>query len=109
MQTDEEFFVCKWTVDEASGAPLLLLAGKNSVLRVLDVMQEKLLWVCDCCPDPALKPQTSPHCVFIPSKCRADHGTRRIEFGWVSVQSSLAVLNGAQSYRECFRCELLSS
>ncbi len=28
-----------------SGAPLLLLAGKNSVLRVLDVMREKLLWV----------------------------------------------------------------
>ena len=46
VQTEEEFFVCKWTLDEASGAPLLLLAGKNSVLRVLDVMQEKLLWVC---------------------------------------------------------------
>ena len=49
-QTDEEFFVCKWTVDEASGAPLLLLAGKNSVLRVLDVMQEKLLWVRSATP-----------------------------------------------------------
>ena len=37
--------MCKWTVDEASGAPLLLLAGKNSILRVLDVANEKLVWV----------------------------------------------------------------
>ena len=45
LQADEEFFACKWTVDKETGRPLLLLAGKNSVLRVLDVMQEKLLWV----------------------------------------------------------------
>ena len=45
LQADEEFFACKWTVDVETSAPLLLLAGKNSVLRVLDVMREKLLWV----------------------------------------------------------------
>ena len=45
LQAEEEFFACKWTVDVETGAPLLLLAGKNSVLRVLDVMREKLLWV----------------------------------------------------------------
>ena len=53
VQRQEEFFVCKWTVDAASGAPLLLLAGKNSVLRVVDVAHETLIWVFDPINPPA--------------------------------------------------------
>lgn len=36
LQSSEEFYVCKWSVDERSGAPLLLLAGKNGLLQVVD-------------------------------------------------------------------------
>ncbi len=36
MQADEEYFACKWSVDEATGAPLLLLAGKNALLHVIN-------------------------------------------------------------------------
>lgn len=30
--------MCKWSVDTATGAPLLLLAGKNGLLRVVNCM-----------------------------------------------------------------------
>ncbi|KAF6256917.1 WD40-repeat-containing domain protein [Scenedesmus sp. NREL 46B-D3] len=33
---EEEFFCCKWTIDRASHAPLLLLAGKLALLRVVN-------------------------------------------------------------------------
>lgn len=45
MQKDEEFFACKWSVDETSGAPLLLLAGHNGVIRVLDCAHSTLVHV----------------------------------------------------------------
>lgn len=45
MQKEEDFFACKWTVDEASGAVLLLAAGLNAALRVIDVSNERLQWV----------------------------------------------------------------
>jgi hypothetical protein len=34
----EEFFVCAWTADVASGAPLLLLAGKLGLLQVVNCL-----------------------------------------------------------------------
>ncbi|GAB4817599.1 hypothetical protein N2152v2_004645 [Parachlorella kessleri] len=33
---DEEYFACKWSLDASTGAPLLLLAGKNALLRVIN-------------------------------------------------------------------------
>mmetsp|Transcript_6106 Transcript_6106/g.13268 ORF Transcript_6106/g.13268 Transcript_6106/m.13268 type:complete len:385 (+) Transcript_6106:260-1414(+) len=39
----DEFYVCKWTRHEETGAPLLLLAGHSGVIRVLDVSREVLL------------------------------------------------------------------
>lgn len=50
MQKDEEFFVCRWSVDETSGAPLLLLAGHNGVIRVLDCAHSTLVHVGACEP-----------------------------------------------------------
>ncbi|KAI7839483.1 hypothetical protein COHA_006750 [Chlorella ohadii] len=34
----EEYFVCAWSVDEASGAPLLLLAGKKGLLLAVNAL-----------------------------------------------------------------------
>jgi len=45
LQRDEEFFACKWSVDEETGSALLLAAGKNNIMRVLDVSRGTLLWV----------------------------------------------------------------
>lgn len=45
LQKDEDFFACKWTVNEATGANLLLAAGVNATLRVIDVSHETLQWV----------------------------------------------------------------
>ena len=36
-QTSEEYYACTWSLDVDSGAPLLLLAGKNGVLVVVNV------------------------------------------------------------------------
>lgn len=49
---EEDFFACKWTVDEASGAVLLLAAGLNAVLRVIDVSHETLQWTAQGHGDP---------------------------------------------------------
>ena len=45
MQRSEEFFVCKWTRHESSGAALLLVAGKLGVVQVLDTSSQTLHWV----------------------------------------------------------------
>ena len=44
-QDEEEFYVCKWSINESTGAPLLLLAGKKGVLRIIDCKEEKLVEV----------------------------------------------------------------
>lgn len=38
----EEFYVCKWTIDTDTGAPLLLLAGKTAAVRVINCHSEAL-------------------------------------------------------------------
>lgn len=38
LQASEEYFVCAWSLDEASGAPLLLLAGKKGLLLVVNAL-----------------------------------------------------------------------
>ena len=48
MQKDEDFFACKWTVNEATGDNLLLAAGLNATLRVINVSNETLQWVGAC-------------------------------------------------------------
>ncbi|GMH38145.1 hypothetical protein BSKO_06029 [Bryopsis sp. KO-2023] len=40
---DEEYYACKWTVNEATSSPILLLAGKKGVMRVVDCGETKLL------------------------------------------------------------------
>lgn len=38
LQANEEYFVCAWSLDEASGAPLLLLAGKKGLLLAVNAL-----------------------------------------------------------------------
>ena len=42
MQENEEFYAVKWSVNVTTGAPLLLLAGKRGLLKVLDTETEAL-------------------------------------------------------------------
>ena len=42
MQENEEFYAVKWSVNMSTGAPLLLLAGKRGLLKVLDTEKEAL-------------------------------------------------------------------
>ncbi len=42
LQASEEYFVCAWSVDEASGAPLLLLAGKKGLLLAVNALRGAL-------------------------------------------------------------------
>ncbi len=42
MQENEEFYAVKWSVNVSTGAPLLLLAGKRGLLKVLDTETETL-------------------------------------------------------------------
>jgi hypothetical protein len=44
-QKDEEFFVVAWSVRPGSGAPLLLAAGKKSVLHAIDCGTQTLVMV----------------------------------------------------------------
>lgn len=48
LQKEEDFFACKWTVNEATGDNLLLAAGLNAALRVINVSNETLQWVGSC-------------------------------------------------------------
>lgn len=41
-QASEEYFVCAWSLDPATGAPLLLLAGKRGVLLAVDAATGRL-------------------------------------------------------------------
>lgn len=44
---DEEFFVCKWSQNEDTGAPLLLLAGQTGVIRVIDCNLRQVVWTAE--------------------------------------------------------------
>eukprot|EP00884_Botryococcus_braunii_P007715 jgi/Botrbrau1/16945/Bobra.49_2s0011.1 len=44
---DEEFFACKFTLDERNGAPLLMAAGKCGILKVLDCHNGALHWAAE--------------------------------------------------------------
>lgn len=44
-QPGEEFYVCKWSRDAESGHPLLLIAGKNAMVRVIDGTTQRLVHV----------------------------------------------------------------
>ena len=74
--TNEEFYVCKWSIDLLTGAPLLLLAGKNALLQVYDLSTGKLATSFEghgnCINDVAVHP-TLPHLVVTASK---DHCLR---------------------------------
>ena len=56
LQKEEEFFACKWSVEERSGAPLLLIAGKKGLLKVLNCVTESLQWV-RLCDQPGSPPR----------------------------------------------------
>lgn len=45
LQPEEEFFVCKWSTNTTTGAPLLLLAGFTGTIRVVDCNLRKVVWV----------------------------------------------------------------
>lgn len=72
----EEYYVCKWSIDIRTGAPLLLLAGKNAVLQVFDLVSGQLVTSCEghghSINDIAVHP-TQPHLVVTASK---DHCLR---------------------------------
>ena len=72
----EEYYVCKWSIDIRTGAPLLLLAGKNAVLQVFDLVTGQLVTSFEghghSINDIAVHP-TQPHLVVTASK---DHCLR---------------------------------
>ncbi|KAL0021903.1 hypothetical protein WJX79_001641 [Trebouxia sp. C0005] len=41
---EEEFFVCKWSTNSTTGAPMLLLAGFTGSIRVVDCNLRKVVW-----------------------------------------------------------------
>lgn len=45
LQPEEEFFVCKWSTNTTTGAPLLLLAGATGAIRVVDCHLREVVWV----------------------------------------------------------------
>ncbi|CAD7700744.1 unnamed protein product [Ostreobium quekettii] len=68
---EEEFYACKWSINESIGSPLLLLAGKKGVLRILDCKEEKLVETMTahghCINDIAVFP-SRPHLALTASK-----------------------------------------
>jgi len=40
---DEDLFVCVWTRDEATKDPLLAVAGRNAVIKVINTRTETLV------------------------------------------------------------------
>ena len=38
LQATEEYYVCAWSLDVASGAPLLLLAGRKGLLLAVNAL-----------------------------------------------------------------------
>jgi hypothetical protein len=36
-QEKEEYYIAKWSLDEATGAPLLVAAGRNGVIRCWNI------------------------------------------------------------------------
>ncbi|KAK9855466.1 hypothetical protein WJX84_007882 [Apatococcus fuscideae] len=43
-EPSEEFFTCRWTLDEETQAPVLLVAGKLGVMRVIDCHTCQPVW-----------------------------------------------------------------
>ncbi|KAL3148904.1 hypothetical protein ABBQ32_001772 [Trebouxia sp. C0010 RCD-2024] len=41
---EEEFFVCKWSINTTTGAPILLLAGATGTIRVVDCHLREVVW-----------------------------------------------------------------
>lgn len=80
LQKEEDFFACKWTVNEATGDNLLLAAGLNAALRVINVSNETLQWVGN--PPAQLRPPLprGANAVFVVHStlnCYAAYGRRR--------------------------------
>jgi polycomb protein EED len=73
---EEEFYVCRWSIDIRTGSPLLLLAGKNALLQVFDFGTGQLVTSFEghghSINDIAVHP-TKPHLVVTASK---DHCLR---------------------------------
>jgi polycomb protein EED len=74
--SNEEFYVCRWSIDVRTGSPLLLLAGKNALLQVFDFGTGQLVTSFEghghSINDIAVHP-TKPHLVVTASK---DHCLR---------------------------------
>jgi hypothetical protein len=48
-QAQEEYYVCKWSINTENGALLLLLGGKNGLLQILNTATgylEGVSWMC---------------------------------------------------------------
>ena len=56
---EEAYFACTWTVDEASGAALLLFAGRNAVVRPASFSSSPCLQLCPP-TGPGLGPDSDP-------------------------------------------------
>lgn len=73
---EEEFFVCKWSTNSTTGAPLLLLAGLTGTIRVVDCHLRKVVWTAqghgDAINDIAVHP-TKPSLFVTASR---DHSLR---------------------------------
>jgi polycomb protein EED len=49
-QKDESFYTLSWTIDQVDSSPLLVAAGSNRIIRVINCATEKL----DKVPAPVL-------------------------------------------------------
>lgn len=81
-QKEEEFFACKWSVEERTGAPLLLIAGKKGLLKVLNCVTETLEWVRPCIPHQSSR----AHCAAWQGQgtaCGRLHGSACQTDGWL--------------------------
>ncbi len=45
FEQDDEFFACKFGLEEKTGVPYLLLAGRAGVLKVINCVTGMLHWV----------------------------------------------------------------
>eukprot|EP00877_Chromochloris_zofingiensis_P000785 jgi/Chrzof1/10707/Cz05g09160.t1 len=40
---EEDYFACQWSIHEATGAPLVLIAGKQAIIRVIDCSSQTVV------------------------------------------------------------------
>ena len=45
VQTEEEYYAVTWSIMKENGTPILLAAGRQGMVRVLDCHKQELLWV----------------------------------------------------------------